>query len=356
MDPINRYLSSLKPFLPTPERDDLLQELSDDIREQVEEKESALGRPLTTSEREAIVGQLDPPLVVAARYRRDHRTLAFGRELIGPALFPLYVKVLKINLTAAAAIIVGITFAMGRPLGAAVTPLFFNLLVQFGIVTVIFSLIEAYKGRLLVSETEAVRTTVWSGHGAARGGATLPERIPAQDRYGRAADSSARVSRLESAAELVALLVFISFLEGIRRSPQWVFGEGDMLFQPGPIWGAIYAPFLLILVANVLQASLNLYRPQWTHLRAASAVLTYVGGLALVGVLLWAGPGVVPLDPAAALTAEHQQRLDFVNRIIVYNVLGSGLVLLVLLLIELRQAVHRWGRGTAPRVSSQPTI
>ena len=78
MDPIDGYLSSLRPFLPTPERDDLLRELSENIRAQVEETECGLGRPLTTSEQEAIVGQLDPPLVIAARYQRDHRTLAFG--------------------------------------------------------------------------------------------------------------------------------------------------------------------------------------------------------------------------------------------------------------------------------------
>ena len=51
------------------------------IRSQIEDKESALGRPLNEDEMVALLRQTGHPLWVAARYQPQ-------QSLIGPALFP----------------------------------------------------------------------------------------------------------------------------------------------------------------------------------------------------------------------------------------------------------------------------
>jgi hypothetical protein len=98
MELVDRYLKAIGTYLPADQRDDILRELSEDIRSEMEEKEGELARPLTEAEQEAILKQRGNPIRLAARYRQDHRTLAFGRQLIGPELFPFYIKVLSFNL------------------------------------------------------------------------------------------------------------------------------------------------------------------------------------------------------------------------------------------------------------------
>src|SRR5438046_10533999 len=72
-----------------------------------------LGRPLTESEQQALLKRRGNPLVLAGRYRQDYRTLAFGRQLIGPVLFPFYVRVLSFNLCLTFAVMPIIFIALG---------------------------------------------------------------------------------------------------------------------------------------------------------------------------------------------------------------------------------------------------
>src|SRR5664279_664095 len=88
MELIDRYLQAVKFALPKAQRDDVLRELSDEILSQVEEKEAALGRPLTDDEQVAMLRQIGHPALVAGRYRQQ-------QYLIGPVVFPIYRIVLK---------------------------------------------------------------------------------------------------------------------------------------------------------------------------------------------------------------------------------------------------------------------
>src|ERR1700719_827769 len=96
MELVDRYLKAVGTYLPADQRDDILRELSEDIRSQIEERESELARPLTEAEQEAILKQRGNPIRLAARYRQEDCTVAFGRQLIGTALFPFYIKVLSL--------------------------------------------------------------------------------------------------------------------------------------------------------------------------------------------------------------------------------------------------------------------
>ena len=60
MDLLERYLQAVKFWLPGKQRHDILAELSEDIRSEIEDKEAALGRPVGSAELEADgAGQCD---------------------------------------------------------------------------------------------------------------------------------------------------------------------------------------------------------------------------------------------------------------------------------------------------------
>ena len=98
MELVDRYLKAIRSYLPYVQRDDIIRELSENLRSQIEDKEEELGRPLNDAEIEALLKAHGHPLIVAGRYRQDERSFAFGRQLIGPVLFPFYMKVLAFNL------------------------------------------------------------------------------------------------------------------------------------------------------------------------------------------------------------------------------------------------------------------
>src|SRR5262245_6524054 len=98
MELLDRYLASVRSALPAAQRDDIINELSEDLHSHIEDQQASLGRALTDSEIEAILKQHGHPLIVAGRYREDARNVSFGREFIGPTLFPFYIRVLKFNL------------------------------------------------------------------------------------------------------------------------------------------------------------------------------------------------------------------------------------------------------------------
>src|SRR3984893_12951726 len=151
MEIVDRYLKSVKNCLPTAQADDIIKELSENISSQIEDKEGELNRPLTEAEIEAILKQHGHPLVVASRYRQEQRSVSFGRQIIGPALFPFYIRVLKFNLGLTSVILLVIfaaLFAGGQPIGNFLQVFLYQLLIQFAIVTVIFWLADQHFTRV----------------------------------------------------------------------------------------------------------------------------------------------------------------------------------------------------------------
>src|SRR5215472_15930521 len=86
---IDRYLQAVKFWLPRNENRDIIQEISEDLQSQIEEREAALGHKLGEDEVAAILKQRGRPILVAGRYLPQ-------QHLIGPVLFPAYAFVLKI--------------------------------------------------------------------------------------------------------------------------------------------------------------------------------------------------------------------------------------------------------------------
>ncbi len=117
MDLIKRYLHAVKGHLPLKQQDDVIAELADDLRSRVDDREAELGRPLDEDEVVAILRQLGHPAHLAARY-------GSWQQLIGPALFPMYVHILKFALGLALlvnVVVAAVLLATGRPPGEALT-------------------------------------------------------------------------------------------------------------------------------------------------------------------------------------------------------------------------------------------
>src|SRR5277367_1738820 len=89
---IDRYLQAVRFWLPRSHRQaDLIAELGEDLRSQVDDKEAELGHPLDKNEMAELLKRCGSPMMVAGR-------LGPQRRLIGPALFPIYAFVLKMVL------------------------------------------------------------------------------------------------------------------------------------------------------------------------------------------------------------------------------------------------------------------
>ena len=87
MELIDRYLQAIRFWLPRKQRNDILAELSEDLRSQIEDKETELGRKMNNGELEALLKQIGDPLLVAERYLPQ-------QHVVGPVLFPIYCFVL----------------------------------------------------------------------------------------------------------------------------------------------------------------------------------------------------------------------------------------------------------------------
>jgi hypothetical protein len=100
MDLLERYLQAVRAYLPNTQQDDILKELGENLRAQMEDKETEIGRPLNEDDVAAVLKKHGHPIFVAARYRQT-------RHLIGSTLFPVYWFVMKIILA-----FVGIGYAI----------------------------------------------------------------------------------------------------------------------------------------------------------------------------------------------------------------------------------------------------
>jgi hypothetical protein len=76
MDLLERYLQAVRTYLPKKQQEDILKELGENLRAQIEDQEAAIGRPLNEDEVAAILKKHGHPLFVASRYRQ-------ARHLIG---------------------------------------------------------------------------------------------------------------------------------------------------------------------------------------------------------------------------------------------------------------------------------
>lgn len=326
MELLDRYLKSIRNYLPEGQKDDIIRELEENMRSQMEEKERELGRPLTGAETEAILKAHGHPLIVAGRYRQEEGSFAFGKQLIGPTLFPFYLKVLKFNLGITGMVLLLVYAALVASgqrvglIGGLPSVILWQLVIQFTVITAIFIGVE----RNLAKHPDR-----WDPRRPGKG--CHPSLVEVEEKR------EARVPRADSIARLVGLAVWILWLRAIRNIPFLVFGPAAGYLKAAPVWHQLYWPIVALAFVGMVQAGLNLIRPDWTWLRTAERFVMGVGGLALWGYTLKAGQWIVA-DPERI----SSHTLDIINQSIFYSLL----VAVVIAAVQLLRDVYRIMRGT----------
>jgi hypothetical protein len=238
MELIDRYLQAVKLALPKAQQDDVIRELTDEILSQVEEKEAALGRPLTEDEQVALLRQIGHPALVAGRYRKQ-------QYLIGPMVFPIYWIVLRW-------VLVVVVFAMsigsvmlsvtGAGLAAALGSLArlpLAIITTFASVTIACALLDYFQAKC-----------DFFGKWDAR---TLP----------KLSKTRKQPSTTETVAALIFTAIFgIWWLVGLKRQ-FLIFGPGIAYIRFGPVWQSVYPLFVVSIVAEMVRHVIALLRPGW---------------------------------------------------------------------------------------------
>ncbi len=324
MQLVDRYLQEVKRYLPAEQCEDILKELSANILAEMEDREAALGRPLTEDEQIAILQQQGSPLIVASRYRRDQRAFTFGRVIIGPTLFPLYIKILTLNLCITVVSSSVVTIALGTHVGLAA--LIWPALIQFAAVTTIFGVLEQSQQRFHILER-------WNPR-------ALP---PARDPL--------KISRATSFFGILSgLIVVLCWLHvpGATYAVAYLFlGPLVRYFAPvsasplifAPSWQIFYFPILVLLLLGIAQHGLNFAFPRWTRNRLIARAA--LGSLALIVLLLLFRAGdLLLLNPEISNASQYFGLAYIINQSVHYSMLFASAITLFGVARQIRLALH----------------
>ncbi len=252
---VDHYLRAVRMYLPGgAQTDDIITELSEHLQSRIEEQEAAVGRSLTEVEQSDLLTTYGNPLVVAERYGATRRTVAFGVQLIGPELFPLYARVLAVNwlLTLVLSPVVRYVFHLRR-----VTPggLLWPLGTQLVLVTLIFACIDRFQGR---------------------------SREKGSDNWRFPPAYLQPIPRWQSLAGLVLFTVTGVWWALAPRVPALMFGRAADRLGLAPSWWILYWPVLTLLTMSAAQRAATLVHPEWNRLQPATRLVTNLGCLALL--------------------------------------------------------------------------
>jgi hypothetical protein len=140
------YIRAVSAFVPKARRSEIQNELSSQLASRIAAKTRQLGRPLNEAEQDAIFRQMGQPLAMAENFLSREGTVT-RRPLIGSALLPIYQRVVTLNGVIAACVVVAIAHYERTPPQQMIPTLVFHVLLQMGIVTLIFALAQYYATR-----------------------------------------------------------------------------------------------------------------------------------------------------------------------------------------------------------------
>ena len=338
MELLDRYLQAVRFWLPRTQQNDIIAELGDDLRSQVEEQQSALGRQLNENEMVALLHQTGHPMRVAGRYLPQ-------QSLIGPVLFPLYRFVVVVVAFGYLApwILVWAGMMIFMPsyrathsgmamLGtwASFWSLAFTL---FGVITITFAIMERFQARISWLNQ-------WD-----------PRKLP------RVSRRKNRVSRVESVFGLAFSILFVVWWLALSRYGHMMFGPAAGFLWLNPALRAWFFPAVVPTCVLIVQQCINLFRPQWTWLRAAAMLVADAITLGILVSIARIHPFVFLAD-AGMDAAQHAQAVLIVNQVIFWSFIAAGVGICIALIVhvyqtirELRRTAKGPGNGTALQLS-----
>jgi hypothetical protein len=310
MDLVTRYVDAVKQFLPKGQQD-IARELSENIRSAMDDRAEALGRPLTEDEQAALLKQMGHPVLVAGRYHTSQHSFAFGPQIIGPVLFPLYVRILALAIGLMLAGSFVVTMLTGGSLDEWVgsVGLLNNAWVQFLIITAIFGAAQQYLNR---------HPDKWDPRDP-----LSPVTLPADKQW---------VSRFESLTQIVVLSIALAWLYSLRGLTL----PAELGLIVSPLWATVYWVLLGCTAATLVQPIVNFFKPRWVMFRVVYTLVVDAVWLVVLIYLLSSGPWVT------------SGIADSVNPLIALSLQITILVMVVMMLWEarplLRPLLRTWQR------------
>jgi hypothetical protein len=275
MDLIDRYLHAVRSYLPKAQQDDIIGELSEDLASRVEDRESELGRALTDDDTVELLRSYGHPMRLAARYQPP-------RYLVGPTIYPMYIRILTIAVLACLVVNAAVAVAFAAT-GA-------GLQASLGILRHLPSVLIAMLGWI----TGAFVIIEWAVPHLSLGTRWDPRSLPPIPR------ADAAVSRFNVAVEFLVTAACVCWWIAARRSAPLVLGPSASILALGPGWQVAYLPILALMTWSMFLNVLDLVRPYRTPAKTIAHLLGQVATLVLVVVLMRVGSFVVLAYPGAA--------------------------------------------------------
>ncbi|HEY3949330.1 hypothetical protein [Phenylobacterium sp.] len=322
MDLIERYLAAIGRQLPATQAGDILGELREELLSRQEEREAALGRPLTRQDVEALLLEFGHPLVVAARYRKT-------QQLIGPEVFPFWLTTIQWSLAILAIVWVVLT-AIGVLLGKtqadarhAAPDLIPTALTVFGAITLAFAAFERFGKAGFLRD--------WK-----------PSRLPPPDRATR--------PRAGIVAEIAVDVGFIAWWQGLIRFQDFFPYPVHLQVALAPVWAAWHWPILAYAIFGIAADLVALARPAWVRTNTGLRVGRYLYGVAILVEVFRAGHWVEVGSPliSPGVLSIIQTNFDLGMRV------GIGVAILGMLLqvgLDLRRGYRQ--RQAQPDVAAK---
>jgi hypothetical protein len=323
-DLIDRYLQAVGFWLPRDQKQDILAEISEDLRSQLEDREAELGRALAESEVSDLLKQRGRPILVAGQFLPQ-------RSLIGPALYPIYIFVLKIvalcyvipwllvwfgillfHRTEMAAHLAGEWSSLGS--------LWTIVFTQFGIITLVFAAIDRVSAK-------STGCSEWD-----------PRKLP------KLKLETSMKRRCNAVAGIVFGIFGLLWLLAIPNYPFLIIGPAAYLVKGAPIWQTVYWPLVALAVAGVFEHVVRLLRPDLTWFPPTFKIATTLLSAWIVNALLHAQSYVLPVNSQGAGVAA----------VVNLSIQITAAVLAVCVVVGL--VVYGWQAFREIRRSMQPTI
>jgi hypothetical protein len=346
MDLLERYLQAVRTYLPKKQQDDILKELGENLRAQIEDQEAAIGRPLNEDELAAILKKHGHPLFVASRYRQ-------ARHLIGSTLFPVYWFVMKMILGTMGfgyAVSALVLIAQGKSFLEIFGAMFSYIgavLPTFGWVTIIFAVLDIgnNKFHLLERATKDANETF--------NPRSLPALRPAAD-----TPETRPISRTKTAFELfwsAAFLLWWIRVGPIRKLALVMVlgpvGLADKIpFQLGPVWSTVYWPVILLTLIAIGQQMVTLIYPDRIKFHSVIRLING-GGSVIVLYMLTRVNELLVLVPGIADAAKFAETLRIINLTLHYTVIFTAILTVVECIKQILRLI-RIGRHPATAAST----
>ena len=314
MEIIDRYLHAVKFWLPKAQRDDIIAELSEDIRSQIEDKEAELGRKADDGDVGAILKQCGHPLLVAQRYLPQE-------HLIGPSMFPIYRFVLKIVALVYVLpwLLVWLGYVILSPAYRAQSPIHNLGPLWQGVVGLVFAI------TLVFALAERFMVKSWAQED------WDPRKLPS-------VRDSNQIPRSSSILDLTIGIAFIVWW-AVHLRFRTVFEFSGATITIAPVWRYFLCGLLLVSAVTLGLSAVNLILRRWTRFTACVRLAIDCVGSTLFCWLL----KTAILVEITAPNVSPEKTLAVTNAINMWasRIFPAAVVLcLVIVLVDLRRIIR----------------